>query len=339
MVVCQNIRALVHNFGGSMSIIEVTNLNKTFKIMKAQTGLFNSVKSLFYREYIEKQAVKNMNFQVNQGEIVGFIGPNGAGKSTTIKMLCGILMPTSGSITVNGMVPYKNRNENSKQIGVVFGQRSQLYWDLPVQDTFDVYQKLYDIAPQQYKKNKEFFIEVLQMQDFMNQPVRQLSLGQKMKANLALSMLHDPKILYLDEPTIGLDVISKRSLRRCIVDINKEKKTTIILTTHDMDDIETTCNRLILINQGEKLYDGDIVQFKKKYEKGYTIVLKFQHFPAWKNKPKFYLEKEENHSWYVTVDSAISTKSALLQLIEMYDPIDIQVREISIETVIEQIFS
>lgn len=322
-----------------MPIIEVNDLNKTFRIVKSQPGLLNSFKSLFHREYIEKQAVRHMSFQLEKGEMVGFIGPNGAGKSTTIKMLSGILTPTSGSVVVSGIVPYENRRENAKRIGVVFGQRSQLYWDLPVEDTFEVYQKLYDIDPKVYRDNKAFFTEILQMEEFMHQPVRQLSLGQKMKANLALSMLHSPDILYLDEPTIGLDVMSKSALRQCIREINHEKKTTVILTTHDMDDIETTCERLILINSGEKLYDGSIASFKENYQDGYTVVLSFQTFPVWQEQPEFRLEKQEDHTWQISVSSELSTKEALVRLIHLYDPIDLQVKETSIEEIIQKIFS
>lgn len=196
-----------------MAFIDVEHVSKSFKIPKMQSGLAGAVKSLFHREYEIREAVKDVSFTIDAGEIVGYIGPNGAGKSTTIKMLSGVLQPDDGKITVDGLVPFEKRKDNARKIGVVFGQRSQLYWDLPVIDTFEIYQQLYSIPAETYTRNCAFFTELLEMKEFMHQPARQLSLGQKMKANLALAMLHDPKVLYLDEPTIGLDVLTKRRLR------------------------------------------------------------------------------------------------------------------------------
>lgn len=321
-----------------MSFISVRNICKTYKIAKSASGFLNSFKSLFHREYDYKEAVKDISFEISKGEIVGYIGPNGAGKSTTIKMLSGVLTPTSGTIETNGIVPYKDRQNNAKKIGVVFGQRSQLYWDLPIDDTFDVYKKMYKIDDTSYKRNKDFFIEILQMQDFLNQPVRQLSLGQKMKSNLALSMLHDPEILYLDEPTIGLDVMSKNALRKCITEINKEKKTTIMLTTHDMDDIEATCKRLILIDRGQKLYDGGLIKFKESYDDGYSVSLTFDSLPSWQDSPKYCLTAKDEHSWTVSVKSDILAKDSLIELIGMYNPVNVAVKESSIEQIVQNIF-
>ncbi|WP_099204721.1 ABC transporter ATP-binding protein [Scatolibacter rhodanostii] len=322
-----------------MSFISVKNVSKTFKIAKSKPGILGSLSSLFHREYEYKEAVKNISFELEKGEIVGYIGPNGAGKSTTIKMLSGILTPTAGSIEVNGIIPYNERKRNAARIGVVFGQRSQLYWDLPIEDTFEVYKKMYKIDDNTYKTNKKLFIDVLQMSDFMDRPVRQLSLGQKMKANLALSMLHDPDILYLDEPTIGLDVMSKKALRECILKINAEKETTIILTTHDMDDIESTCKRLILIDEGAKLYDGGLDLFKEEYDDGYSVILSFDDFPVWQNHRGYSLESKDEHTWTVSVNSDILAKNALIELIRMYDPINVAVKESSIEQIVGNIFS
>ncbi|MDR2135646.1 MAG: ATP-binding cassette domain-containing protein, partial [Treponema sp.] len=241
-----------------MAFIEVDCVSKSYRIVKNRPGILGSVASLFHREYNIKNAVDNISFSIGQGEIVGYIGPNGAGKSTTIKMLSGVLIPDSGEIRVGGIVPYRERKKNAMRIGVVFGQRSQLYWDLPISDTFGLFRRLYEIPDDVYEHNKRLYVELLGMEDFIEQPVRQLSLGQKMKANLALAMLHNPDVLYLDEPTIGLDVMSKQVLRQSIAALNREKNTTIILTTHDMNDIEAVCKRLILIDKGRKLFDGGL---------------------------------------------------------------------------------
>lgn len=248
-----------------MESIIVNNVSKDFKIYKRASDNHSKTMSLFHREYEIKQAVNDISFVVEKGDIVGYIGPNGAGKSTTIKMLVGILNPTSGKIIVNGKDPYVNRKENAMNIGVVFGQRSQLFWDLPMLDTFELNKKIYKIDDYTYHNNLQFFIELLDMKDFIRTPVRQLSLGQKMRAEFAVALLHSPDILYLDEPTIGLDVISKRKIRQFVKELNREMGTTVVLTTHDMDDIEQTCNRLIMIDKGEKQYDGNLQDFKSKY--------------------------------------------------------------------------
>lgn len=214
-----------------------------------------------------------ITFSIDKGELVGYVGPNGAGKSTTIKILCGILTPTSGLILVDGRVPYENRKENALRIGVVFGQRSQLFWDLPMGETFELYKRMYRMEERRYKENLAFFIELLDMEEFLNRPVRQLSLGQKMRANLAISLLHDPEIVYLDEPTIGLDVLAKSKIRQFIREVNRQRKTTVILTTHDMDDIEQICDRLIMIDKGQLQFDGRLDDFIRTYSGGYMLIV------------------------------------------------------------------
>jgi ABC-2 type transport system ATP-binding protein len=322
-----------------MAFIEVNNVCKEYKIFKAQPGIWGGIRSLFSREYTVKRAVCGISFSIGKGEVVGYIGPNGAGKSTTIKMLSGVLVPNSGSVTVDGIIPYENRKLNARHIGVVFGQHSQLYWDLPVSDSFELYQRLYEIDDATYHANYQMFVELLDMKQFMSQPARQLSLGQKMKANLALAMLHNPDILYLDEPTIGLDITSKKALRECITALNREKGTTIMLTTHDMDDIEATCSRLILINDGQKLFDGKLGTFKSMFENGYTVQMGFDNLPVWLDSPGFSLVKQLPDSWIVHVDKGISTKAALAMLIEKYDPVTIFIKEEDIEQIIHRIFS
>lgn len=248
-----------------MSFIEVKNISKTFKVAKKESGLKGAFKSFFKREYIEIHAVKNISFSIEKGEIVGYIGPNGAGKSTTIKILSGILTPDSGKCNVGKMTPWKERTKYVKNIGVVFGQRSQLWWDIPAIDTFDLLKDIYEINDDDYERVKNDLIEKLNLKDIINIPVRQLSLGQRMRCEIAASLLHEPEILFLDEPTIGLDAISKQLVRDFIKRLNKEKKTTIILTTHDMADIEALAKRIILIGKGQVLYDGSLLKLKNKY--------------------------------------------------------------------------
>ncbi|MDR0670513.1 MAG: ATP-binding cassette domain-containing protein [Treponema sp.] len=321
-----------------MAFIEVSGVCKNYRIVKSRPGIAGAIVSLFHREYTVKKAVEDISFSIERGEIVGYIGPNGAGKSTTIKMLSGVLIPDAGEINVGGIVPYRERKKNARRIGVVFGQRSQLYWDLPISDTFALYQKLYDIPDAVFRRNRERYVRLLDMADFMEQPARQLSLGQKMKANLALAMLHDPDVLYLDEPTIGLDVMSKQILRGSIAALNGEKNTTIMLTTHDMNDIEAVCKRLILIDKGHTLFDGNLEDFKARYEKSYTVKMEFVRPPEWIPREGYSLLQDAARTWTVKVDKSIRTKEALTRLIGCYDPENISVREQDIEDLIRGIF-
>ncbi len=239
-----------------MSFIEVKQISKTFRVAKKKSGLRESIKSFFKREYLEIKAVDDISFSIDKGEIVGYIGPNGAGKSTTIKILSGILTPDAGTCKIHGMVPWKDRVRYVKNIGVVFGQRSQLWWDIPAEDTFDLLRDIYDIPEEEYQATKKDLIERLNLSDIINIPVRQLSLGQRMRCEIAASLLHNPEILFLDEPTIGLDAVSKQVVRDFIKELNRDKHTTILLTSHDMSDITTLAKRIILIGKGHVLYDG-----------------------------------------------------------------------------------
>lgn len=319
-----------------MSYIEVNDLCKEYRVAKTGKGIGGAIKSLFHREYTVKEAVRNVSFSVEKGEIVGYIGPNGAGKSTTLKMLSGILIPTSGTVQVGGIVPYERRRENAKRIGVVFGQRSQLYWDLPVSDTFDLYESLYDIPHETFRKNCELFTELLDMGSFLDQPVRQLSLGQKMKANIAVALLHDPAVLYLDEPTIGLDVVSKKVLRQAIKAINQEKGTTVMLTTHDMDDIEAICKRLIMINEGVKLFDGTLESFRNQYECEIVIRLEFEgNAPTWQDMEGLSFSKRDENALEVKLLDRSAVKASITRLLDAYEPQNIFVREPDIEDIVE----
>lgn len=246
-------------------MIEVTNLCKDFTKTIKEPGVIGSFKSLFHPKTEKVVAVNDISFDVPEGEILGFIGPNGAGKSTVIKMLTGILTPTSGSCTINGKTPTENRKNYVKEIGVVFGQRTQLWWDLPLRETYGVLKEIYEVPDDRYHKRMAFLNEVLDLENFITSPVRTLSLGQRMRADIAASLLHSPKVLFLDEPTIGLDVVVKDNIRNAIDYINKQEKTTVILTTHDLADIELLSKRIVMIDKGKNVFDGTISELKSKY--------------------------------------------------------------------------
>ena len=248
-----------------MSFIEVNEVSKSFRISKRSAGIPGMLANLVVPKYENKTAVKDISFSIEEGEMVGFIGPNGAGKSTTIKMLSGILYPDKGSIRVNNVTPYKQRKDYVGSIGVVFGQKSQLQWDLPVIDSFELLKAIYRIPEERYQKNLHRFTDMLDMAGFINQPVRQLSLGQRMRADIVAALLHSPKIVFFDEPTIGVDVVGKETIRSFICELNEKDKVTMIFTTHDMQDIEKTCKRLVIIDKGSKIYDGSLSGIRDTY--------------------------------------------------------------------------
>ena len=247
-------------------MIEFHNICKSYRVARRESGFGNAVKSVFKREYSIINAIDNISFSISDGEMVGYIGPNGAGKSTTIKILSGILTPDSGTCLVNGQVPWKDRKEYVRQIGVVFGQRSQLWWDIPVMDSFDLLQAIYSIPAPKYRSKLDELTQLLNLEELLKTPTRQLSLGQRMRCEIAASLLHEPKLLFLDEPTIGLDAVSKIAVRDFIKRMNEEHKTTVILTTHDMQDIEAITNRVILIGKGQKLLDGTLEDLRLEAE-------------------------------------------------------------------------
>ena len=296
-----------------MSFIIVKNLNKTFKILQRDSGLINAFKTLIKREYKYIKAVDNISFNIEKGEIVGYIGPNGAGKSTTIKMLTGILKPDSGEIKVDGFNPFNDRVKYVKNIGVVFGQKSQLWWDIPVEDSFLLLKDIYKIKDKEYEKNKKELIELLNLKDILKTPVRQLSLGQRMRCEIAASLLHNPKILFLDEPTIGLDAISKMQVRKFIKEINKKKKVTIILTSHDMNDIEALTNRIIVIGHGKKLYDGSLNDIKKNFNKNKQVEIFFKSLSNNLKIKDVEVIKKEKNKVLLNVDMAKNTISNVIR--------------------------
>ena len=257
-------------------MIELKNIQKTFRVAKRGKGPAAALLSLFRREYREIHALEGISFSVEKGEIVGFIGPNGAGKSTAIKIMSGILVPDSGECTVLGMCPWRSRRKYVSHIGVVFGQRTQLWWDVPVHDSFELLKDIYRVDGKRFRENLGELSEILELAPLLSVPLRQLSLGQRMRCELAASLLHDPEVLFLDEPTIGLDALSKLAVRRIIADLNRERNITVILTSHDMDDIEALTDRILLIGKGRLLYDGALGALRSRYDRLRRLELHYE---------------------------------------------------------------
>ena len=256
-------------------MIELRNITKTFRVARRNAGFTEAVKALFRKEYTEIHALQDVSFTIHDGEMVGYIGPNGAGKSSTIKIMSGILTPDSGECNINGRTPWKDRIPHVKEIGVVFGQKSQLWWDVPVIDSFELLRDIYNVDSTEYRKTLSQLIELLQISEIIKTPARQLSLGQRMRCEIAASLLHNPKILFLDEPTIGLDAVSKIAVREFIKTINRENKTTVILTTHDMQDIEALTERILLIGKGRILLDGSLTELKARNSTQKTLTIAY----------------------------------------------------------------
>ena len=321
-----------------MSLIEVKQISKTFRVAKKKSGLKESIKSFFKREFIDVKAVEDISFSIDRGEIVGYIGPNGAGKSTTIKILSGILIPDSGECKIDSMTPWKDRVKYVKKIGVVFGQRSQLWWDIPAEDTFDLLKDIYEIPEEEYQATKEDLIRRLNLQDIINIPVRQLSLGQRMRCEIAASLLHNPDLLFLDEPTIGLDAVSKQVVRDFIKQLNREKQTTVILTSHDMNDITSLAKRIILIGKGHVLYDGSLKKLQNHYETEKYVSIKTNDKLNIRNKG--ILKKTKTKEGYdLTIDTRILSISQVLNIISKKIHIeDIEIDHESIDNIIVKLY-
>lgn len=298
-------------------MIQVNQLKKHFKIRKRKAGILGSIQALIKSETETIKAVDAINFKIDSGELVGYIGPNGAGKSTTIKMLTGILTPTSGDILVNGINPSKERKQNAYQIGVVFGQRTQLWIDLPVEESFDLLKTIYKIDNKVYKKKLDFFFELLGIHEFFKQQARKLSLGQRMKADLAASLLHSPSILFLDEPTIGLDIIVKEKVREFIREINREEKVTVILTTHDIQDIEYLANRIMIIDKGNIVYDGNLTNFNSLVGNDSLIDVHFASPVRELEVPSpFTVKEKKSETNYTLISPENEPLSSLLEILQ-----------------------
>ena len=326
-------------------MIKVENLSKEFKISKKYPGFKGALRSFFSTEYTIKKVVDDISFEINDGEIVGYIGANGAGKSTTIKMMTGILTPSSGRIIVDGVIPYENREKNAKNIGVVFGQKTQLWWDLPVSETFPLLKDIHGVSDEDYEERMNYFKEILGLDEFFLSPVRTLSLGQRMRADLAAALIHNPKIIYLDEPTIGLDVVVKESVRKAIKDINEKYGTTIILTTHDLNDIEELCNRIIIIDSGKKIYDGELEGVKEQF--GYLTTIEIQlkdksniekiNFARFKD-DDFKLNMKESKINITFNKNNISSADIIGEVMKKSKVIDFNIKETSIEDIVKKMY-
>lgn len=319
-------------------MIEFKNISKTYRIAKRQAGFGNAVKSMFSREYTNVHALDDVSFTVNDGEIVGYIGPNGAGKSTSIKVMCGVLTPDKGECIINGRVPYKARVAHVKEIGVVFGQRSQLWWDVPVIDSFELLRGIYKITPQAYQKNVNKLTELLDLGELLKTPTRNLSLGQRMRCEIAASLLHDPKILFLDEPTIGLDAVSKLAVRKFIKELNRDDNVTVILTTHDIQDIEALASRILLIGKGKILLDGGFSDLKAYATDKKTIVV--EHKGELLDLPNGLTTKEcQNGKQMLSLDvNIMSVSNAISYLADHTELIDVTVSDVSAEEIVAKLY-
>ena len=325
-----------------MSIISVKNLSKIFKKPIRGEGLSGMIKSFFSRECEEVRAVDGISFDIEEGEIVGYIGANGAGKSTTIKMMCGILHPTEGEVTVAGMDFDTKRQEINRQMGVVFGQKTQLWWDIPLIETFKILKSIYEVPDEVYKERFDYLCQLLDMESFLTQTVRSLSLGQRMRADFAAALIHCPKIVYLDEPTIGLDVLVKDKIRGAIKELNKKYGITVILTTHDMKDIEELCSRIIIIDKGKILYDGKLSDIKYRFGNTKTIFIpkniELDEAVLSERFAGASVQRDEERQAIKFSQNQVELDDMLLYLINTYHIKDFKIEDISIEDITKELY-
>lgn len=317
-------------------MIELQNISKTFRVARRSAGFGEAAKALFRKEYTLIPALQDVSFTIQEGEMVGYIGPNGAGKSSTIKIMSGVLTPDSGSCVINGRTPWKDRTAHAQEIGVVFGQRSQLWWDVPVIDSFELLRDIYRVDPARYRKTREALTELLNLGDILKTPARQLSLGQRMRCEIAASLLHEPKILFLDEPTIGLDAVSKIAVRDFIKTINRENKTTVILTTHDMQDIEAMTERILLIGKGRILLDGSLTELKSRNSSRKVLTVDYTGSKLPVTEEMTLLKDLDGHA-QVAIDTKVLSVSQAINYISS----QVEVKDLSVagETVDEMVVS
>ena len=321
-----------------MKIIEVKNLNKKFKIKEKEKGLKGSIKSIFKPKYKTINAVNNINFEIEQGEILAFIGPNGAGKSTTIKMLTGILYPTEGEIKVIGLDPSKQRKQLAYKIGTVFGQKEQLWTHLTPYDNFKFFGAIYDIPDKEIEERIAELIETFELEKFINTPVRNLSLGQRIRCEMVAALIHKPEILFLDEPTIGLDPVVKENIRKLIKKMNKEYNTTIFLTSHDVGDIEKLCKRVIIINNGKIIMDDSMTNLKYQYLNKKIIEVKMKEKIELKEEDGIKILKDKGNMFKIELDSKKKSVTDVIKMLEADNIIDINISSIPLEEIITQIY-
>ena len=324
----------------SEAIIRASNLSRSFSTAERKSGILSSITTLFSRKYTIKKAVDSVSFDIKEGEFVGYVGENGAGKSTTIKMLTGILTPTGGSATVAGIVPYEDRARNAINIGVVFGQRTQLWWDLPVQESFDLLRAIFRVPKDQFDQTFDELNQTLDLSPLLGVPVRKLSLGQRMRCDLAAALLHNPPVLFLDEPTIGLDLIAKDQVRKFLKEINQKRRTTIILTTHDMDDIEKLCERIIILDEGSIVYDGRTETLKQDYIKEKILEIECYDSACSISSPGVKVLKQEGSvTWLSFEKDKIFVKDVIKDILDRYDVKDISIHDPKVEDVVKNIYA
>ena len=322
-----------------MALIEADNLRKVYTKAARKDGPMSTLRTFFSREKTQIVAVDDISFSIGAGEVVGYIGPNGAGKSTTLKMLTGILVPTSGGIRVQGRIPCRDRQAHVRQIGVVFGQRSQLWWDLPTIESFEMLRHIYRTPLERWRENLVCFSDLLGLDEFVDTPVRQLSLGQRMRADLAAALLHDPAILFLDEPTIGLDVVAKKRIRTFLSEMNRERGVTIVLTTHDLSDIESLCPRVILIDRGRLIYDGELEDLRHRFGKQRMLVVDLQEEAPEVSVPSATCVRTEGSRAWLRFDRESTSAAELIaEVAARYSLRDLTVEEPEIETIIRDIY-
>ena len=319
-------------------MIVARELYREFRTPKRYPGFLGSIRTLFTREYNVVRAVDHVSFSIERGELVGYIGPNGAGKSTTIKMLTGVLVPTSGYVETGGLVPYKHRQELACRIGAVFGQRSQLWWDLPLIESFRILKEVYRVPDETYERNMRTFNELVGLDELLNTPVRQLSLGQRMRGEMVAALLHDPEIVFLDEPLIGLDVVAKEHMRLFIAEINAQRGVTVILASNDMSDVEWLCKRIIIIDKGRILYDGTIEELKRRHAPYRTLVVHFgEDYPEIRAEGAELVRRDGTRAWF-RFDRAVNPQRLIAELSERYLITDLSLAEPTLEEVIRGIY-